>query len=411
MSPGATIHLETLRKERSGLAVFFLVVAPLAAIYLLTASWSMPYQLDAFTNVQTGYELGRDGDVFLPDEAALGYVWTVRVGDRNVSRYPPGTALHVAPLFAIWPSNSRIESLSYFDYERDVQVERDIRIPPLAPAAIVAAMSAAIAMGLVAVASNRLVSSWLAIGAGLVFGLGTATWSVASHQLWQHGPAMMWIAAGTLMSVHRPLGAGGAFAMAAITRPHTAVVGLSVALARWIADRRLWPAVGIAALTLAGLLAFLVYGAWLFGEVSVSGGYGDSLLTRLLSMNDLGPYARNILNSLVDPARGLIVYSPFLLLLILGVPSAWKTSPWWVRGAAVGGVIYLLVQLKANRFTGGGGFFSYRYPLEALTAWAPLLVIAYERWTGRRPVAQRAFIVLVVYSILLQAFGAVFLGR
>jgi alpha-1,2-mannosyltransferase len=370
----------------------------------------MPYQLDAFTNVQTGYELGRNGDVFLPDEAALGYVWTVPVDDQNVSRYPPGAALHVAPLFAIWPSDSRIENLSYYDYEQESQVQREIRVPPLAPAAIATATIAAIAMGLVAVASNRLVSSWLAIGAGLVLGLGTATWGVASHQLWQHGPAMMWIAAGTVMSVHKPLGAGLAFAIAAITRPHTAVIGLSVAGARWISDRKLWPAVGMAALTSAGVLAFLVYTAWLLGNVSVSGGYGDSMITRLLSSN-LGWYAGNILSSFVDPARGLFVYSPFLLLLIPGLPSAWRDSPWWVRGAAVGGVIYLLVQLKANRFTGGGGFFSYRYPLEALTAWAPLLVVAYERWAGRRPFAQKAFVVLVAYSVLLQAFGVMYLGR
>jgi alpha-1,2-mannosyltransferase len=166
----------------------------------------------------------------------------------------------------------------------------------------------------------------------------------------------------------------------------------------------------MAALTSAGVLAFLVYTAWLLGNVSVSGGYGDSMITRLLSSN-LGWYAGNILSSFVDPARGLFVYSPFLLLLIPGLPSAWRDSPWWVRGAAVGGVIYLLVQLKANRFTGGGGFFSYRYPLEALTAWAPLLVVAYERWAGRRPFAQKAFIVLVAYSVLLQAFGVMYLGR
>ncbi len=391
-----------VRKERSDLQVFFVVAVPLVILYLLTANWSTPYNLDAFANVQTGYELGRNGDPFLSEEAAVGHLWSVPVGEEYVSHYPPGAALHVAPLFAIWPADASIENLTVSD------VRRDIRIPPLAPAAIVSATIAAIAMGLVSVAANRIASSWLAIGTGLVLGLGTGTWAVASHQLWQHGPAMMWVAAGTVLSAHRPLGAGVAFGIAVVTRPHTALVGLSVSIARWIKDRKPWPAVGTATFTVAGLAVVVTYNAWLLGESSISGGYGDSLVTRLLSLGNLGWYAGNIIGSLVNPVRGLLVFSPFLVLLIPGLPAAWRESPWWVRGAAVGGLIYLLVQLKANRFSGGDAYFSYRYPLEALTAAAPLLTLAYERWTDRQWFTRMVFIVLLGYSIVLQAYGVLF---
>jgi hypothetical protein len=55
----------------------------------------------------------------------------------------------------------------------------------------------------------------------------------------------------------------------------------------------------------------------------------------------------------------------------------------------VGGVIYLVIQWRANAFAGGEGHFAYRYPLEALTAAAPALFIGYQRWVRPRLTAQR----------------------
>jgi len=333
--------------------------------------------LDAVANVQTGYEFGRHGDPYLSNEAAIRDFWSVRVGDEFVSHYPPGAALHVAPLYAVWPSDARVARALI------IGEERDLRIPPLAPAAIVSAAVTALAVGLVAVASNRLVSSWHAVGAGIALGVGTGAWAVASDQLWQHGPAMMWVAAGMVLSVNRPLGGGFAFGIAAITRPHAALVGLGVAGARRFEDRKLWPAVGIAGLTAKGVAAVVAYNAWVFGGASISGGYSEGFVARLLALDNLRWFAGNVVGSLIDPARGLIVYSPFLLFLIPGLPYAWRDSPWWARGAAVGGLLYLVVQLKANRFSGGEFFFSYRYPLEAPTAAAPLLALAYAGWVAR----------------------------
>lgn len=389
-------------KKFSDWRVFLLVALPLAAVFLATANWSVPYHLDAFTNVQTGYEIGRFGSPYVSEEASIGNQWSVKVGDRYASHYPPGAALHVAPLYAVWQSDAvvitRLVSGEY----------RLIHGPPIAPAAIVSALIAAIAMGLVAVASNRLVASRLAVAVGLAFGLGTGTWAVASFQLWQHGPAMMWIAAGTVMSINRPLGSGAAFAVSAIVRPHTAVIGFGIAAARWIHDRKIWPAALIAGGALGGLVALVMYNKAVYGGASINGGYGDVFLTRLLSVDNFGWYARNLIGALVDPVRGLFVYSPFLLLLIPGLRSAWRESPWWPKGAALGGVVYFLVQFKANRFSGGLGFFSYRYPLEFLAAAAPLLALSYATWLQHRGTVRRVFFILLGYSILMQGFGVVF---
>ncbi|NNC41124.1 MAG: hypothetical protein HKN95_10570, partial [Acidimicrobiia bacterium] len=105
--------------------------------------------------------------------------------------------------------------------------------------------------------------------------------------------------------------------------------------------------------------------------------------------------------------RGFLLWSPFLLVLIPGLRAAWKAAPAWVRGSALGGLVYLLVQYKANRFSGGGGFFTYRYPLEALTAAAPLLYLSYREWVAPRPRIGKAFVALSSASIVVHGLGSI----
>ena len=79
-----------------------------------------------------------------------------------------------------------------------------------------------------------------------------------------------------------------------------------------------------------------------------------------------------------------MTYSPFLLILIPGLREAWRNSPDWVKGASIGGIVYLLEQLKANRFSGGTGFIGHRYPFEALNAAAAIpLGIVYVTQSDR----------------------------
>ena len=66
--------------------------------------------------------------------------------------------------------------------------------------------------------------------------------------------------------------------------------------------------------------------------------------------------------------------------------------------------MYLLFQYKANRYTGGSGFATYRYPLEALTAAAPVLLLSYTEWVAERPTAVRIFRALAMVSVV--AHGA-----
>jgi len=281
-----------------------------------------------------------------------------------------------------------------------------ILVPPVAPAAIASALSVALAMGFLALTFRRFTGPRLALGAAYLAGLGTTAWSVAADALWQHGPGMMWIALGLVLCVDHLLSSGLAFGAAILTRPHAALIPAATGLYQSIKQRSVRPAVWIGLGSAAGLALLVVINNALFGEPSISGGYPSTFREQALSF-DVPHFLWNVLGALFGPLHGLLIWSPFLIVLVPGLRAAWRAAPGWVRGASLGGVLYLLLQLKANRYSGGGGFAAYRYPLEALTAAAPLLLLAYTEWVAKRPRAARLFSFTVKASICIHAVYAV----
>jgi alpha-1,2-mannosyltransferase len=402
--------LVTRAPDLSGHRLFLAIAAPLFALYLATATWTMPYGIDAGTNVLTAWELGERGDVFLDRHAALasedyyGIVgWVSEAGDSFASRYPPGAAALAAPLYAIWPAEASI--LTIVATSADTP-DVEIPIPPLAPAAIVSAAVASIAMGILGLAFRELADGRSALLGGYVAGLGTGAWAVAADALWQHGPGMMWLAAGTLLSIRHRAWAGVAFGAAILTRPHTALVSACNGIWQSAKERSVRPAVLVGLGSAAGLALLLLFNEAVFGSASVTGGYGESVSSQAASL-DILDYLGNVALAFVHPVRGLLPYSPFLILLLPGIPAAWRAAPAWVRGSALGGLLYLLLQLKANRYSGGYGFWAYRYPLEPLAAAAPLLFLAYTEWVAKQSaLIQKFFRWLVVASVAITTIGA-----
>jgi hypothetical protein len=101
----------------------------------------------------------------------------------------------------------------------------------------------------------------------------------------------------------------------------------------------------------------------------------------------------------------LFVISPFLLVLLPGLPTAWKLAPAAIKGAAMGGGAYLLVQFYLQDSTGGDRFFGYRYPLEALVAAAPLMMISYQHWVRPSRFRTRLLVAGIAIAVVLQAIG------
>jgi hypothetical protein len=187
-----------------------------------------------------------------------------------------------------------------------------------------------------------------------------------------------------------------------LLRPVTAVVPFVLALvAAW--QRRWAAAVALGAPAVVALAGVVAYNDWAFGRPTISGGYGAGFGDRLQGQSPL-EYLGNVVDMSVSPQNGLFFWSPIVLVACLGLPAVWRDLPEWVRQSSIAGLVYLLVHLRLNRASGGLPY-DYRYPLESLALALPALVLATRALVARRAWGQRAVILTVGISLLLQ--GAV----
>jgi len=386
----ATSAAEAPDSQAGRTRLFLAVSLPFFALFLATARTDLPYHIDAATNVFTAWAVGSTGSPVLHDYEELAdpvnkgvFAWVVQSERGPVSQYPPGTALLAAPLYALWPEATDV-SLSAENAAPDTRVT--VPIPSLWPAALVAAGTTAAALGLVALMVTETGGSTrMAAMTAIVGGLGTSTWSVAADQLWQHGPNMLWTALGIYLSARNRWGwAGLAFGALALTRPPVVLVGAGLGV-MLVLQGEIRSALRLLTGVTPGIVALLAYNRWLFGSPSVSGGYGNVYAERAASSEVTG-YLANIGSAMFNFGHGLFVWSPFVMITMIGALAASKRLPTWTAASALGGLVYLLVQLRLNRASGGEGFSYYRYPLEPLTAAAPLLAVGWERvWAVGRP--------------------------
>lgn len=176
--------------------------------------------------------------------------------------------------------------------------------------------------------ARRDLAGWDVAVWSVVLALATPLWSTASRSLWQHGPGVLTSAGAVLCCAllvgpgrverhaHRlAVGAGALASLAYWTRPTTAVISLVVLVVIAWNRRGLLPwLLGAMALTHAAMLAanLALVGRpvppyYAAGRV----GWHEDLPTALAA-------------NLVSPARGLVVFSPFLAAAGL---AAWRMRP------------------------------------------------------------------------------------
>jgi hypothetical protein len=361
-----------------------LVAVPLLVIYLLTATYAPPLSPDPRAASIPAWTLAQHGTLSV-DGFEREVRWTVEVDGRTVSNRQPGVIAVGVPFYLLAPRTEE---------------------PSMAPGTVAAVLATVAAMVVLHLLFRRLVRPGAAVLGALVAGLATSTWSVSADALWPHGPNQLWLGLGLLgMAATQHWPAGLAFAAAILTRPNLAIVpAVSGLWAAW--ERRTpRPALVVGATSALGVVGLLAYNAAVFGEPTLGGGYPDAFADRLTTA---GPsyWGMNVLGTLFSPDRGILVLSPWLLLLVPGLVRAWRCAPDWVRAGAVGGVLYLLLQLRMNRFSGGNNFFGYRYPLEMLTLAGPLLLLAWREWTAVQRWRRLTFAALAAVSFAVHGLGA-----
>lgn len=361
------------------------------SLYLPTATWDYDQITDTRATAIGAWSLADHGSIQV-DTSWPDVPWAEQGPDGNyyIWRHPGGM---------VW------SALFYLPGNLGPNPSSATEVP-YGPATVSAIMATAFGIGVMTIVFRRLVSARIALGAGLVLGLGTSNWSISADTAWNHGPTLLFLALGLLAAASsRHAQSGLAFAAAITVRPHVAVAPLALGLAAGWRERRLAPTLWVGALSLIGLFATMWFYGHFFGTPTLRPEQTSAFFTGDVNLTDHG-WAMNTLLWLVHPARGLFIFSPFVLILLFGIKSVWPTAPTWVRAAAFSSLLYAIIQTRADVFHAGAGFFGYRGPLETLTLASPLLVLVYAHYVRMNSIVRVATDVTAMASVLVFALGA-----
>lgn len=290
----------------------------------------------------------------------------------------------------------------------------DIRAP-LAPnlmAALAASVLAALSTGLVFLVGRRFLPAGRAGLLAAGFALGTGMWNMVSQTLWQHETAIFGLTLAML-----------AFTRARLRTSHAIAIGLGLALAG-SARMQLAPAI---LLVLAGIVVRAGWrpAAMASAIVAVSAAvivrfnllwFGSTLgaapmLEALHEAVHGVPYsfslsANGLAGLLISPSRGLLVFSP-LLLVVLWSGGALRRHGWrgplrWCALAAL--AQYLLYGSYSVWW--GGHTYGPRYMMDVLPLLVPLAAAGLAALRGRA--ATTLGTVALAWSVVAAATGAFF---
>ncbi|MGA9332998.1 MAG: hypothetical protein WBV39_01855, partial [Rudaea sp.] len=264
---------------------------------------------------------------------------------------------------------------------------------------LAASILAAVASILMYLLLRREANRW-ALLLALAFALGTDTWMISSQALWQHGTGELLIALALLLVLSRasPLRTsllGAVCVLMTANRPPDALVAAAIGL--FIVYRDWRSTAWLVAGGVVPLAALLYYNLGFIGLLA--GGYGLVSLPDNYFHHDWS----GLLGLLVSPTHGLLVFSPFLILVPVGLAQRLRAPDSRVLAAllalavAAQIVVYAMVDWRAGMCWGP----RYMTDILPILAWmilpAPRLL---------RPSARGLFILAIVASVGVQVVGA-----
>jgi alpha-1,2-mannosyltransferase len=272
----------------------------------------------------------------------------------------------------------------------------------IVPGSLTAALLTAVALVLMFLALRRSLTERQAVVATVLFGFTTPVWTVSANLMWPHTLTVLGIAGMAWAATTGRWWWAGIFGGIALWgRVHAAIIvavlGLLVGLRR--RDPRIVLRTGVA--SGAFLLASCVWIHWVYGTWNPLGAYDSGTVGA-----NAGAYRYSVSNQLgmfVAPDRGLLVWTPLVLVLLPALVRSWRTLPDWSRSLLIGGLVYTVVGGAMNTFTGGDGFYGYRYGLELLACATPALALSHGRMRRVERVLFGPVAALQAYAFLLGA--------
>jgi hypothetical protein len=306
---------------------------------------------------------------------------------RIISLYPVVQPVLIAPLY--------LPAIRYLDHRdwADWRVDHVARVMEKVTASLVAALSASLLYLLV----RRGTTMPTAVLLTVAYALGTTTWMISSQALWQHGMGQL-LVVGALLFLTAPCTASGAIAagllcgLIAGNRPPDSILAAALGIVGLLwAGRR--SALFIAAAALPMSLV-LFYNLDVAGHVG--GGYFLAGNASFFRHNPLTGLA----GLLFSPTRGLFVFSPFLLFLVL----SWRHPPRDRRlsvAITIGVVVQVLLYSLTDWRTGIAWGPRFLTDLVPMLVWLLIPVATALRGFGRA-----LFLATVGIAVAIEAIGA-----
>ena len=376
-----------------------------------------------FAAILTGYLLSGNR---APFDSAL-YLHTslsiVREGNTNLDEYPDilaqvwwppdrvdGHQYDVAPIGIpvlsvpiVWLADRVWPLIGQGDFQQYLQHHYPVELQSIM-ASILVALTAVL---LYCLARRRL--TWpYAVLLALMFAFCTTAWSVVSRTLWQHGPSMLLLTLALIMTLQaqdkpqRIQYIGLIVALAYVTRPTNSIAVVAYTLFVFLFYRKwLWKYFAWAAVV---AIPFIAYSLTTYHSILPLYYQG---FVRLSGATFLEAF----IGHWVSPSRGLLIYSPILILAIIGIWLTIKQRQWQrVDGLLLGiiGAHWIVVSLWWNWWAGvsfGPRIWSDMLPYLVYFMIPTLLAFAALRGK-RRWLAAIGGVVLIGWSVFVHYRGA-----
>lgn len=330
------------------------------------------------------------------------YFLTRAPGGEYVGTFGPGAPLVAAPFYAAMTFPDTAAAL------RNV-------VPLVARSRLVAAILTAVTAAIVFLTAARYLPLGGALLVAAIFGLGTCAWSLGSQALWAQTALQPFLALGVdhfLRSRDRrifALTAGVALGCAVAVRTTAVCVLVFVGLHLLLTDRKALALCIAGALPPLALLA--AYNVHHFGSPFAEAHMvvGTAIATAKTGSPELWstPLWQGALGLLVSPARGLLVFSPILILSFVGAWRAARDSEWRPFLPLVAATA-IVMAMRFKWFDWWGGFsYGYRPLMDAIVPIALLTIPAVAR-LGRAAIVRGAVAALLAWSVAVQWIGTAY---
>lgn len=342
--------------------------------------------IDVQAVIRLPLSLWNDGDLDLAEFSQtltrFGGVTFVHEG-RTVSAFPFWPALQILPAYAVYGL--------WHGFPTEATVWEAQRRAAQA--------SMALTVVLVGVMASHRYGRRIGLVTGLAFGLGSINWFVLSQLCFSNGLVQMWVALALVVGLRSvpPTRTGATLSLILLVVAVFYRLNLAAFAAAWFAyivwrlRRRSLLPLAFAALVAIAMAAanhaYMGHPLGLYGMMSSREGFPSPTLGLALYGN------------LASPSRGLLVFSPWVLLAVLGLVTSRGNDRVTAWVLASGCLAHLVLTSSFTRWHGGGSM-GPRLTADVLPAWAFLAAGGLAWCLSRRWAAAAAGLTILTSVVI-----------